>query len=140
MIASRLLMPKQTQRRESVCARALWPHRADLRLLCLGHILFIYFGSIHSSFFRPLLLCQLCVSRGEALSILSNYPLSGFKPTPGGAEGRGGGERKKKKTVFFGQNRAFGLQPLSTRGTIWLARAVFTDRSTAAAFSCVLRQ
>lgn len=69
--------------------------------------------------------------------MLSNYPLSGFKPTPR-VEDKGGEE--KKRPVFFGQDGVFGLQPLSTRGTIWLARAVFTDRSTTALFSCVLRQ
>lgn len=88
---------------------------------------------------RLLFLCQLGVSRGQALSILSNYPLLGFKPTPR-VEDEGGEEEEKKGPEFFGQDGVFGLQPLSTRGTIWLAKAVFTDRSTAAPFSRVLRQ
>lgn len=60
-LQSRPLPSIQTNSKERKCMLALC---ADLRLLCFGHILFIYFGSIHSSLCRPLFLCQLSVSGG----------------------------------------------------------------------------
>lgn len=74
---------------------AFWPTQPWFKSILFGRHSFIYFGLIQPSLFLSLYLCQLCVSGGQALSILSNYPPLGLNHPQG-------------KPVFFGQDTALG--------------------------------
>lgn len=54
-----------------------------LRATSFGELLFFYFWSICLSLSFFSFVCQLSVNSGQALSILSNYPLSGLQPPQG---------------------------------------------------------